>query len=420
MVSFDPLVSQLSPDEWESRAEWAQVAGHSPDWLDAFDELLVFAAHPDDETLGVGGLIALAAERRLPVTLVVATGDDETRRSELEAALRVLGCTASIRYLGLPDGRLKDDPDLLRAQIDEALGRRRGRTPLVVAPWPGDRHGDHRTLGREVGEACATGGLHVAFYPIWLWQWGDPSLMPWDRVTDLALPAGVRRRKGEAIHAFTSQLHGPGNPDGVLSPHLVERAAGGREVLISPEDPLIRHFERLHENDADPWSTRTSWYERRKRDLLLASLPRERYTRGLELGCSNGATSVDLAARCDRLVCLDAAQAAVDLATERTRDIDSVVVRRMRVPGEWPVGSFDLIVISELAYYLATDQWQATIDACVRSLAPGGSVVLCHWTGTADDFAQPGELAHAEFRRRSGLGRLISHREDDFLLEVFG
>lgn len=419
MVSFDPLVAVTSHDAWEREGRWREVPRHSERWLAGFDAVTVLAAHPDDETLGAGGVIASCAEAGIAVSVVVATVAEAARATELRIALGRLGVAAEPTLLGLTDGRLKHEADALRAGLESALptdGNRR----LVLAPWPGDRHGDHRTLGREAAAVCAAAGHSLRFYPIWLWQWGTPEDLPWSRATEMELTPEARERKRTALAAFASQLHSPANPAGVLAAGLVEWASAGREVLIAPQaDRLGEHFERLHRASADPWSVRTRWYERRKRAIALAALPAERYGRALELGCSNGELTAELARRCEAVLGVDASESAVELATRRTAGLPGATIERMRVPDEWPSGAFDLVVVSELAYYLAADQWAATIERIVGSLAPGGAVLLCHWDGVADDFAQTGGEAHERFAARSGLRRIVGHGEDEFRLEVF-
>ncbi|MDR6612602.1 PIG-L family deacetylase [Leifsonia sp. 1010] len=411
-----------APDAWEALDEWSDV----PAFDDRPDELIVFSAHPDDETLGVGGLLARAAVDGIPVRVVVAAACDPGRMDELDAALATLGLptapAAAPLALGLPDGALKHHADDLRTAIAEILD-----TPsdagnrLVLAPWTGDRHGDHRTLGREVVAAARERGRRVLLYPVWLWQWGTPADVPWRRVREVVLDAGERSSKRTALAAFASQLRTSHNPDGVLEPGFVERAADGREVVIEPPEPADQHFERMHHERDDPWRVRTRWYERRRRAVLAASLPRERYGRAVELGCSIGETTSVLADRCDELIAVDGSASAVEAAAERLRDRPNVVVERMRVPQEWPAAAdhgTDLVIVSELAYYLAEDEWDAVIDRIVGSLAQGGEVLLCHWTGDSDDFAQSGEAAHARFRERSGLRPVVVHRDEEFVLEV--
>ncbi|MGH1548048.1 PIG-L deacetylase family protein [Leifsonia poae] len=275
MVSFDPRVAVTTPAEWESVADWDAVP--SLEQLPA--ELVVFSAHPDDETLGAGGLIACTARAGSAVRVIVATADGPERVDELEAALDDLGVAAApdrVTALGLPDGALKHHAPTLRAHIADVLDRlpaegRAGR--LLVAPWTGDRHGDHRTLGREVAAAARDRGERTLLYPVWLWQWGTPEDVPWVRAHDIPLTDADRRSKRLALTRFASQLRTPTNPDGVLEPGFVERAVTGREILIAPPPSAEEHFERMHRERDDPWRVRSRWYERRRRAVLTASLP---------------------------------------------------------------------------------------------------------------------------------------------------
>lgn len=418
MVSFDARTTVTTTQDWASAEEWVTVPELTDGDLASITELVVFAAHADDETLGVGGLLARVGQRGIPVRIVVATGD-EGREGELRAALAELGVAATVDMLGLADGGLKHDLDGLRDRVASVLGERRaGR--WVLAPWPGDRHGDHRSLGREVGDLAADSVTTVFFYPVWLWQWGRPDDVPWGRLVEVALTERERSSKARAIGHFTGQLDSPSNPGGVLSSDFIRHASAGREVLIRPEwASLETHFDELHARRADPWAVQTSWYEKRKRGLLLAALPSERFDSAFEIGCSIGELTAALAKRCDRVLAVDSSAVAVHSASQRTAGLSAARVQRMRIPTEWPGAQFDLIVISEVAYYLASDQWARTIQRCRRSLRPGGIVVLCHWLGVSDDFAQSGEDAHTQFRRESGMTAVVEHREADFVLEVF-
>ena len=111
-------------------------------------------------------------------------------------------------------------------------------------------------------------------------------------------------------------------------------------------------FDQLYEQNPDPWAFRERWYEQRKRALTLASLPRQHYGSIYELGCANGELSAGLAQRTDRLLCCDAAARAVELAQQRLSHCPNVEVRQSRLPADWASGRFDLIVLSELGYYL--------------------------------------------------------------------
>ncbi|MEO9256146.1 MAG: hypothetical protein ABI305_11425, partial [Tepidiformaceae bacterium] len=89
-----------------------------------------------------------------------------------------------------------------------------------------------------------------------------------------------------------------------------DRAAEGSEndtaALGGLPDEHLRlgdeYFETMYSQDDDPWRFESSWYERRKYDLTLAALPRQRYGRIFEPGCSLGVLSEGLAARGDELI----------------------------------------------------------------------------------------------------------------------
>lgn len=66
-------------------------------------------------------------------------------------------------------------------------------------------------------------------------------------------------------------------------------------VLVAPDQSAV--FDRVHSDAEDPWDVDTSWYERRKREVLLGCLPRPRYERVLDIGCSTGALTAELAQR---------------------------------------------------------------------------------------------------------------------------
>lgn len=143
------------------------------------------------------------------------------------------------------------------------------------------------------------------------------------------------------------------------------------------------YFDAIYERDPDPWRFETSAYERAKYDATLAALPRPRYRRALEVGCSIGVLTRDLSARCDALLAVDAAEKALAAARTACADAPHVRFALLRAPDEWPRDgeAFDLILLSEVVYYLdPTDV--ARLAARVRdSLAPGGDCLLVHWTG---------------------------------------
>lgn len=178
------------------------------------------------------------------------------------------------------------------------------------------------------------------------------------------------------------------------------------------------YFDRLYAGRPDPWDFTGRWYERRKRDLTMASLPRQRYRRAFEPGCSIGLLTAALAARCEELLATDVAEPALAAARSRLAGQPHVRVERRAVPDEWPEGQFDLVVISEVAYYCDERGASALGQAAAGSLAPDGAVVLCHWLHPVADYPLSGREAQRLVREASGLTAAVRHEEEDFLLEV--
>jgi SAM-dependent methyltransferase len=102
----------------------------------------------------------------------------------------------------------------------------------------------------------------------------------------------------------------------------------------------------------------------------------------------------DLAARCDLLLAVDAAAAPLKAARARCAGLPQVTFDRMLVPGEWPDPElrFDLILLSEVVYYLDAADVARLAARVGASLAPGGEVLLVHWT-EATDYPLSGDAA---------------------------
>jgi len=181
----------------------------------------------------------------------------------------------------------------------------------------------------------------------------------------------------------------------------------------------MSYFDSLYADSEDPWDYRHRWYEARKRDLTLAMLPHQRYAQGYEPGCSTGELSRRLAERCDRLLVSDGNASAVATASERLADQSHVEVRHLLLPGAWPQGSFDLIVISEIGYYLGADGLDTLLAQAQRALLPGGVLLGCHWRHPIEGCALTGDQVHARMAALPGLHRLSQLEEADFVLTLW-
>ena len=167
--------------------------------LPAFRRVLVLAAHPDDETVGCGGTLALLADGGAEVTALFASDGDATRgtpyspeetgrrrRAEAVRAGELLGFSA--RSLGLPDTHLSEHVAEIRDGISAVVAE--VRPEVVFVPWFLDGHPDHRAVsdalaGAELGE------LEVWGYETW-------TALPHNRIVDITR---VMDRKREALAA---------------------------------------------------------------------------------------------------------------------------------------------------------------------------------------------------------------------------
>jgi SAM-dependent methyltransferase len=178
------------------------------------------------------------------------------------------------------------------------------------------------------------------------------------------------------------------------------------------------HFDNLYLAKDDPWDLATKWHDQRKYAVTVASLPRERYRRCYEPGCSIGLLTRLLAPRCDAVLAVDSVESAVHQARENVREFPHVTAERADLPAELPDGTFDLIVIGDLLYYLSAADLDACVDGLIERLEPGGDLVSVHFRDR-DGGNYDGFHVHAALAERPGLERVVHHEDEWFLLDVF-
>jgi len=391
--------------------EWAPLVDAAPPLdLDGISSILVVAPHPDDETLGAGGLIAACRTLGIAVAVVVVTDGAAAhststpielarrRAIEVTAAVRALNPEAELTLLGYRDGSTAESEDAIRADLAILADG----ADLVVGPWRGDGHRDHRV----VGEICATLGIRLIEYPIWMWHWGSPSDPRIPRLRLATLAVGPSKNSAIALHV--SQL------GSVLREDFVEHFTRGVETFITEPVSLgADYFAEVYGRHDDPWRLESRWYERRKRAITIASLPEERYRSALEVGCSIGVLSGDLAERCDDLLAIDVSASAI--ARARQRQLAGVRFEVADAASDFPSGRYDLIVLSEVGYYLSPADFRTLLEDTSAHLTEGGTLVACHWRHAVADYPQGGDEVHAAIE----LPRLVHHVEDDFVLDVY-
>lgn len=216
---------------------WAEAG--VPDHLDVLDwedllpeqcRVVIVVPHPDDEVLGLGGVLQELARRGVPVLLVGVTegeashaGREEElrkrRAAERRDALSLLGSDAHVLQLGHADGKVNEV--LLRFQLEQVIEPQ----DLVLAPWSHDGHPDHDSCGR----AAADLGRRTCSYLVWAWHWATPETLPLHDAVRVQLSSEDLARKRRAVLAFVSQLEGD---DPILPDHVTARLLRTSEVLM--------------------------------------------------------------------------------------------------------------------------------------------------------------------------------------------
>lgn len=431
MVTFDATLPGTSIDQWRTaldNREFVEVQ------LDGVEELVVVSAHPDDETLAAGGLIATAAGRGIPVHVIIVTDGSAShpgspthsaadlahrRAREAFEAISIVAPTASLSLLGFPDGQVQQHREAIEAALHAELARSTPRA-LVLAPWRGDGHRDHRVVGEITAAAAQQLSRVLLEYPVWMWHWGTPAEIPLDDAHIAPLDLDALRAKRRAIAAHATQVAPLSEHDGdeaMLTPEFLEHFDEPRELFFgSPSRLDTNYFDALYARHDDPWRFATRWYEERKRAITLASLPHQRYGRALEIGCSIGVLTAQLAERCDALLAVDVAEAAVAAARARVGATATVELRDAST--DYPSGEFDLVVLSEVGYYFSGPVLARLLGAIAASLSEAGVLVACHWRHPVAGYLQSGDAVHRAITEL-GLHRLARHEEDDFVLEVW-
>lgn len=244
-----PTSAEGTPEsEWQ---RWFAARGPWPDFEPGVRRLVVLAAHPDDEVLGVGGLMAAAHRRGIEVVALCLSDGSAShpgsptlspaelairRRAEVDSATSVLGIEPT-RWCGLGDGTLADHEDEIETIVEHTLAEQPETPTALLAVWAHDGHPDHEAVGRgarRVGDRC---GVPAWMYPIWMWHWATPDDpdIPWERMRTFVLDDDLEAAKREAVQAFDTQIRplSPAPEDAtVLGRHILDRLLRDREFVF--------------------------------------------------------------------------------------------------------------------------------------------------------------------------------------------
>lgn len=191
--------------------------------------------------------------------------------------------------------------------------------------------------------------------------------------------------------------------------------------MLTPND-----FERMYGADDDPFQIASSWYERRKIAIVLASLAEAHYRRVWDTACGTGHLTAELARRSGYLVATDAAPRACELTRHRLVGIGTTDTSVHTLPdvipdsAEWP---FDLVVLSEVLYYLSPADRQQVPLMLTNSTDPEGAEVLAvNWRHHPEDAYISGAEAIRQLDRELpslGWRPVVRHADEDFVLNTW-
>lgn len=418
---------------------------------DDVGNLLVLAPHPDDESLGCGGLIALLREAGSSVSVIFVTSGSASHTSkthppntlskvrELEAikACADLGVHLSnLHFLRAPDSKLDGLSKKVHAQIVRKISDiiEEGEYTAIALPWRRDPHPDHRVVNRlgEMALSKTDSNLTKFEFPIWLWKNGKKADWPLDGETvayKLNIDS-VFEKKWLAIERHCTQLGKVifDDPNGFeLTEELLQPFKHSIEYFFITKRRLntlnADYFEKLYAENTDPWNFRHSEYELQKYHRCIQVLGQNFFASALELGCSIGIQSYLLSKICRYLMAVDISEVAIEEAKQHCAEASNIEFKTMNLAHTFPKGKFNLITCCEMGYYFTKEDLRALFVNIDSALLSGGTFLLVHWTPFVPDYPMSGDDVHDSFLKfaaKAGNYRKVVHeRENRYRLEVW-
>jgi SAM-dependent methyltransferase len=182
---------------------------------------------------------------------------------------------------------------------------------------------------------------------------------------------------------------------------------------------LLDEYERRFRRDPDPWSFEQRPYEIAKRAATLAACGPGGHGRVLELGAANGVLAEELLSIAEEVVAIEGVPAAAALARERLAPNPGGQVVEGMIPADVPCGPYDLVVASEILYYLDQGWYDETLALLPEWLGPGARLVAVHWRPTGPERPRSADDVHRDLGQISGMRHVVDRRTDDYLLDVF-
>ncbi len=178
------------------------------------------------------------------------------------------------------------------------------------------------------------------------------------------------------------------------------------------------YFDDLYNANVDPWDFEKSDYERKKYAKTIESLPKNHYDYVLEIGCSIGVLTQSLLKKCSKLLAIDISEPALETARKRLAKEANVTIKQASIPDSFPTGNYDLVLVSEVGYYLSLRDLIRSKELIKDNLRPDGDLVLVHWTHDVKDYPLSGDQVHEVFLKDPNFTPITDFRTKDYRLNV--
>lgn len=146
------------------------------------------------------------------------------------------------------------------------------------------------------------------------------------------------------------------------------------------------------------------------------------FKNAFEIGCAIGVLTQKLAKKCDRLLSVDYSDIGLEEARKRCADLPQVRFEQMQIPQQFPTEKFDLILFSEVGYYLTIPDLLTTKQKIIDQLLPGGYLLMVHFRSQVESFILNGDIVHDTFIQDSAqfLKHLGDPRKQNFVIDILG
>jgi SAM-dependent methyltransferase len=176
-------------------------------------------------------------------------------------------------------------------------------------------------------------------------------------------------------------------------------------------------FDAKYRENDDPWAFASNDYEQKRYSEILYALDSRRYKRAFEPGCSIGILTARLASICEHVDAIEISPTAVTLARQHCAHLANVNICCGSLPKDVPVGTFDLVILSEIGYYFDRQElFQVGSDLAER-LEHSGVLLAVHWLGHSADHLLDGDSVHEVLSHLGGLTLEYSKRHIGFRID---